>query len=62
MTLNTEEKLTLYQPAIYEIKVPGLLDESWSGWVEGMTIEVDAGDGGQPVSILRGAFDQAALQ
>ena len=55
-------KLTLDRPATYQIKVPGELDESWSDWVEGMTITVDSEGDGPPVTILTGTMDQAALQ
>jgi hypothetical protein len=52
---------TLHQPATYEVKVPGHLDESWSDWVEGMTITVESDDDGPPVTTLTGTVDQAAL-
>ena len=55
-------KLTLDRPAIYQIKVPGELDESWSDWLEGMTITVESEGDGPPVTILTGTMDQAALQ
>ena len=53
---------TLYQPATYEIQVPGEVSESGSGWIEGMTVTVanKAQDG--PITTLTGRFDQAALQ
>ena len=38
------QKLNLDQPATYQIKVPGRLDENWSDWVEGMTIMVERED------------------
>ena len=52
----SESKLTLYQPAVYEIKVPGELDKSWSEWAGGMEIAVK--DEGEEwcVTILVGAF------
>lgn len=53
-------KLTLDRPVTYQIKVPGHLAESWSEWVEGMTIETEGDD--PPVTILTGSLDQAALQ
>ena len=53
--------LTLDRPARYEIKVPGHLDETWSDWVEGMTITVERGVDGLPVTTLTGTVDQAAL-
>jgi hypothetical protein len=47
----------------YEIKVPGRLDDSWSDWVEGMTITVESGDDGPTITTLTGVVaDQAALQ
>ena len=55
------QKLTLHRPAVYEIKVPGELDESWSDWAGGMTIAVKSEGEGPPVTILTGIVDQAAL-
>ena len=52
---------SLDQPAVYQVKVPGHLDESWSDWAGGMVIEVTSEDDGQPVTTLTGAVDQAAL-
>ena len=58
-----KQKLTLDQPAGYQIKVPGHLDESWSEWAGGMTITVESEDDGPPVTTLTGGVaDQAALQ
>ena len=57
-----KQKLTLDRPATYEIKVPGHLDESWSDWAGGMTITVEHGGDGPPVTTLTGTVDQAALQ
>jgi hypothetical protein len=61
-----KHKLTLYQPAIYQIKVPGEIDPRWSDWAEGMTIAVDSEDDGEgnsdPVTTLTCTLDQAALQ
>ncbi len=53
---------TLYRPAIYEIKVPGHLDERWSDWVEGMTMTIESEGEGPPVTTLTCTVDQAALQ
>jgi len=52
----------LDQPEIYQIKVPGQLDGSWSTWAEGFTISTDFDDDGLPVTTLTGTVDQAALQ
>jgi hypothetical protein len=54
--------LTLGRPAVYQIKVPGYLDESWSDWAGGMTITVESEGDDPPVTILTGTLDQAALQ
>jgi len=56
-----KKKLTLDQPATYEIKVPGHFDESWSVWPEGMTITVESDDDDPPITTLTGIVDQAAL-
>ena len=60
---EVKQKPTLDQPAIYQIKVPGHLDESWSEWAGGMTITLESGGDGPPVTTLTGTVaDQAALQ
>jgi hypothetical protein len=44
--------------AVYEIRVRGLLDESWSEWLDGLTIEYQP----QGETLLAGPVrDQAAL-
>ena len=62
MMKNDKQKLTLFRPVTYQIKVPGLLDESWSDLNEGMTIAIDCNSNDPPVTILTGSLDQAALQ
>jgi hypothetical protein len=60
---EANQKLGLDQPGIYEIQVPGRLDESWSEWFEGMEITVESGDGGPTITTLTGTVaDEAALQ
>jgi hypothetical protein len=59
---KVKQKLTLDRPAIYQIKVPGHLDESWSDWAGGMKITVESEGDGPPVTTLTGTVDQAALQ
>jgi len=58
---NKIKKLTLDQPANYQIKVPGVLSEHWSDW--GVRMEITVGRAGQSPSIttLTGNLDQAAL-
>ena len=63
MMKAVKQKLTLDQPATYQIKLPGHLDESWSDWAGGMTITIESGDDGPPTTVLTGVVaDQAALQ
>lgn len=61
MIKKIKQTLTLDQPATYQIKVPGYLDESWSDWAGGMAITVEGEGDGPPVTTLTGAVDQAAL-
>ena len=62
MMKEVKQKLSLDQPATYQIKVPGHLDESWSDWDGKMTVTVETEGDGPPVSTLTGTIDQAALQ
>ena len=63
MMKQVNQKLTLDQPATYQIKIPGHLAASWSEWAGGMTITVESEGDGLPVTTLTGAVaDQAALQ
>ena len=59
---NIKQELTLDQPVTYQIRVPGELDESWSDWIQGMTMAVERRGEGPPVTTLTGTLDQAALQ
>ena len=59
---ETKQKFTLDRPVIYQIKVLGELDERWSDWAGGMAITVESEGDGQPVTMLTGKIDQAALQ
>ena len=53
---------TLGRPAVYEIKVPGQLAESWADWLGKMTVTVESEGEGPPVTVLTSTVDQAALQ
>jgi hypothetical protein len=58
---GTKQKLTLDRPAVYEIKVPGKLDESWTQWDGKVTVTVESEGEGMPVTALTCILDQAAL-
>ena len=58
----SKKKLTLDQPATYEIKVPGMLDKKWSDWNGGMVIQAENGRDDHPITILTITVDQAGLQ
>jgi hypothetical protein len=62
MIMDEKQELTLDHHAAYQIKVPGHLDASWSDWAEGLTVTLEHAGDDQPVTILAGTFDQAALQ
>ena len=49
-------------PKVYQIKLRGRLDPSWSDWFNGMTLTFDYGGDGSPVTTLTGVVvDQASL-
>lgn len=56
------QKLSLDRPTIYQIKVPGHLDERWSDWAGSLKITIENEGDGPPVTTLTGTVDQAALQ
>jgi len=58
---TVKQELTLDQPVPYQIQVPGELDESWSDWMQGMTVAVESEGKDLPVTTLTGTVDQAAL-
>jgi hypothetical protein len=62
MRENAGRTLNLDRPVVYQIQVPGHLDEGWSDWAGGMTITVERKGDGPPVTTLTGLLDQAALQ
>jgi hypothetical protein len=55
-------KLTIYQPEIYQIKVPGALDARWAEKANGLCITYEEWIDGQSISIITGRMDQAGLQ
>ena len=61
MMKRAKRKLSLDRAVTYQIKVPGILDESWSDWGGKMTITIESEGDGLPITTLTGTFDQAAL-
>ena len=62
MMKKSKQTPSLGQPATYEIRVPGHLDESWSDWITGIASRIEREDDELPVTILTCTVDQAALQ
>lgn len=60
MTGIRGDRLTLDQPATYQIKVPGVIDFSRIDWAVNLSISVEF-EGQTPVTVLMGKLDQAAL-
>ena len=59
MNAGTQAAKTL---KVYQIKLQGRLDASWSDWFDGMALALENGDDASPVTTLTGAVvDQAAL-
>ena len=55
-------KLSLCQPASYQIEVVGHLDVNKATWFEGLTLAVGYGEDGTPITSMTGeVLDQAAL-
>lgn len=59
---NNALKLTLHKPETYQIIVPGALETLWVDETNSLSITIEESDDGQPISILTGLMDQAALQ
>jgi hypothetical protein len=54
--------LTAYGPATYQIRVQGVVGESWGDYYAGMTRDIDREAEQRPVTTLTGQLqDQAAL-
>ena len=62
MAKKVKSELTLDRPVLYQIKVPGKLDENWPDWAGEMAVTVESNEDGFTVTTLTGLLDQAALQ
>ena len=58
----SKKKLTLDRPVMYQVTIPGLLDQRHADWTGGLTIATATDCDGCPVTTLTGSMDQAALQ
>jgi hypothetical protein len=57
-----DSRLCLNQPATYQIKVHGRLDESWSAWFGDMALAAEHTEDGTTITTLTGVVrDQPAL-
>jgi hypothetical protein len=56
-----QPKLSLDRPVTYQIKVPGILDESWSGLNWDLKILPGCDEQAQPITVFIATVDQAAL-
>ncbi|MCZ7575025.1 MAG: hypothetical protein M5U01_41280 [Ardenticatenaceae bacterium] len=62
MMKDTSQGRNLDLPAVYQIKVRGRLDTSWSDWFNGMLIGFEHESDGTPITVLTGTVvDQPAL-
>jgi len=51
------------ESAVYQIKVKGVLDRTWSDWFNGMAITFEHAGDGPPITTLSGAVaDQSRLR
>ena len=55
------KKLTMVQPAVYQIKVPGILSEHWSSWGDSMLLTIGETEEISPITAITASLDQAAL-
>ena len=56
-----KQKLTLDRQALYQIKVPGQVDEGWMDWIGELTVAVEMDKNGESITTLTGLVDQAGL-
>jgi len=55
-------RLTLYQPARYQVQVVGHLDSKWAAWFESLDLVKEYGEDGTPVTTMTlEVLDQAML-
>ena len=56
------QKLNMYEPAVFTIRIQGELDENWSEYFGAQSLSVEADEAGFPVTTMMSEpVDQAAL-
>ena len=59
---NFRQGVSLLEPAVYQIRIQGILDKNWSDYCGGMTIEHEGDPKHSAMTILMGKLaDQSAL-
>jgi hypothetical protein len=61
MVKKSKPNLTLDQAVVYQIRVPGHMDESWLDWFGEIAVKATHNETGQPITTLTSRLDQAAL-
>lgn len=62
MSSKVESKFSFQKPALYEIKVEGVLNNKWTEKLQGLNISNERFPNGYQISVLKGQInDQAAL-
>jgi len=62
MATKIESEFSFQKPAIYKIKVEGVLKENWIEKFQGLKISTERSLNGKPISVLAGKInDQSAL-
>ena len=57
-----QQGVSLLEPAVYRIRIQGILDKNWSDYYGGMTIEQEGDPKHNAMTILMGKLpDQSAL-
>jgi hypothetical protein len=61
-SLGQRQRINMYDPAVFRIRIQGELAESWSGYfdVQSMAVQRDE-DGFSATTVITGLVDQAAL-
>ncbi len=56
------QRISLDEPAVYEIQVQGMISEHWLSYFDEMNISVEGVDGEAITTLIGKVVDQAALQ